>query len=177
LTGADLRAEGGTFEAGCNAGETLHKVVAVAYEAECEGVVLESRAGVDLASGALLRVVEKFRKGDIEGQVTALDFEIDADQVRRAAFGKVLADSAVVQFVADFAGEGFEGGDIAILADQAIEAVADVGREGGVFFDVDACEGDALDPVALIDVVFSGCAKQFLVRKERCSEKESQCDR
>ena len=162
------REDGGAVETGGEAGETFRQVVAIAHQSEGERVALDLRAGVDLAGEILLRVIEKLRQREVEGDVFADNVEVDLDAVGGAAFGEMLGDGSKMELAADLGGEIFQHGDVAAFADQSEEAFPQIAGEPGVRH-LDSGHGDAFDHILPVDVAFRD------VLQERLAAKEADC--
>src|ERR1019366_3798561 len=119
-TEADAIAEEAlVFVARAETGVAFVEPVAVADQAQGEGMLAGGKAGRAAAAPALLGIVDKLIEIEIGGNLGGLDFEFDADLLRALTADDAVGDLAGAQLLFQIGGERIEAGGVQLLADES----------------------------------------------------------
>src|ERR1039458_4547861 len=112
------------FVARAEAGVAFVEPVAVADQAQGEGMLAGGETGRAAAAPALLGIVNKLIEVKIGGDLGDLDFKFNADLLRVLAADDAVGNLAGAQLLLQIGGERIEAGGVELLADEGDQLMA-----------------------------------------------------
>ena len=146
------------FVARAEAGVAFVQPVAVADQAQREGMLADGETGRAASAPTLLGIVDKLIEVEIGGDLGGLDFKFDADLLGALAADDAVGDLAGAQLLFQIGGERIEAGGVQLLPDEGNQfmAQAEADLVGGFGAEVGGPaltgENHGFDRVAGIDI-------------------------